>query len=163
MTKTRSLLLLALVVLGIQTAAGTAATPVLAAGDCSNTTIRQQQNATTLPDCRAYELVTPPDLTGSTRTPLIVGPMRHPWSLVSADGSAVLWAMYQKAPPGIDLTGNDNLFTARRGTSGWTSTFVSPPGSKLASGGGQVLWGKRTYGDSCSTCPTGSWIPTITT
>ena len=140
MMKTRSLLLLPLVVLGMALVGTAATTSALAAGDCSNAATREQQNATTLPDCRAYEMVTPPDLAGPARPPFVTGPMRHPWNFVSADGSSVLWSMFQKAPPGIDATGYDNSFTSRRGASGWTSTFVSPPGSKVLGGAGQLIW-----------------------
>ena len=38
---------------------GLGSVPVLAAGGCPNEAIRKEQGSTRLPDCRAYELVSP--------------------------------------------------------------------------------------------------------
>jgi hypothetical protein len=107
---------------------------------CPNEAARARFSAD-LPDCRAYEMVTPPDLDAAALTPLTPsGAVRHPWNFVSADGSSVLWSMFQKGPPGIDLTGYNNTFVSRRGTTGWTWDFVSPPGSKVLGGVGELHW-----------------------
>lgn len=106
---------------------------------CPNAAARAQFS-THLPDCRAYEMVTPPDLAAATRTPVFPWPITHPWNLVSADGSSVLWDMFQKGSPGVDLTGFNNLYVSRRGTAGWTSNFASPPGSKSLGSAGELVW-----------------------
>jgi hypothetical protein len=101
--------------------------------------------AAVLPDGRAYELVTPPDLVGYA-FPLGTSeePFASPtWNAVSADGNSVLWAAFT-APAGMDIdaTGYVNTFVSRRGpgTSGWTSTFVSPPGSRSVGGGPNPIY-----------------------
>lgn len=92
------------------------------------------------PDGRRYELVTPPDLAGPAIPPVFAFPgVGQPWNLVSADGSAVLWSVLTP-PPGIDATGYLNTFISRRDASGWTSSFVSPPGSKILGGSPFLFW-----------------------
>jgi hypothetical protein len=86
-----------------------------------------------------YELVTPPNLAGSATPPLQGVAIGQTWNLVSVDGSEVLWSVLTP-PPGVDATGYGNVFASRRGTSGWTSTYVSPPGSKLLGGTPVLIW-----------------------
>jgi hypothetical protein len=71
-------------------------------------------NAMTLPDDRAYELVTPPDKNGASISPAVTAP----------DGNAVNWV-------GIGgccgaKTGGEELYQSTRGSDGWTTTGLSP-------------------------------------
>ncbi len=89
-------------------------------------------SAAELPDGRAYELVTPPDLLGSAALAIVntVANAPQPWSAVATDGSGVLWFTRTFAPD-IDSTGKVDTYLTRRGSTAWASTFVSPPGSKI--------------------------------
>ncbi|MET0602499.1 MAG: hypothetical protein ABW167_10950 [Baekduia sp.] len=91
-----------------------------------------QAGAAELPDGRAYELVTPPDLLGSAALAIVntVANAPQTWSAVATDGSGVLWFTRTLAPD-IDSTGTGDTYLTRRGSTAWTSAFVSPPGSKI--------------------------------
>lgn len=84
-----------------------------------------------LPDGRAYELVTPPDLLGPSAIAITTSVSNgvQPWSGVAADGDAALWST-RAVLPGVDSTGATDAYVARRTPAGWRSSFVSPPGSK---------------------------------
>lgn len=87
---------------------GMAAPAALAADDCPNAKVRAQQGVSHLPNCYAYEKVTPNNKNGR-----IVGAEY----LVSDDGSQ-LW-MYANAPITDTVSGNVQTLLASRGTDGW--------------------------------------------
>jgi hypothetical protein len=113
-----------------------------AAAECSNEVLRVEQGSTGLPDCRAYEMVTPP-VKGSGE-PLPIGnelveerevrPL-SPAFLVSAngaraaeDGDRMAW---QSVMPLSEARAPGFAYLSIRGAGGWTSEDVIPPLSPL--------------------------------
>ncbi len=108
------------------------------ADGCGNAAARTQQNVQFLPDCRAYEMVSPLDKNGNDVV-TIAG-----WTQAAARGDAVKFtalAPFGDAPGGSLVT----EFVARRsaepGTSGWQTHGITPSTAKaptykqLAAGG----------------------------
>lgn len=105
---------------GIALAAASTASPAaLAADTCANAVIREQQEAQHLPDCRAYELVSPSDKAAQD--------VRQTYgSLRSADdGSAVTYSGFGSFP-GADVKGSVwmSRYLTKRGVSGWNGRSV---------------------------------------
>ncbi len=123
----RGLLLLAgLVVLGLPAGAS-------AAGSCPNEGLREAQSATFLPDCRAYEMVSPPEKNGND---IALDPWR---TRSSRDGDAATYAS-----PGAFAdplgTGFAVEYVSQRGPEGWSTHTLTPPQSvKLFHPGGPPL------------------------
>lgn len=95
-----------------------AATPVSAA-PCTNEAFRTGPSAN-LPNCRAYEQVTPTEKNGQQ-----IIKVGYP-SRATADGSAIEYpsfGRYANSPSGAF----PNAYVARRGGEGWGITNVSPP------------------------------------
>lgn len=87
---------------------------------CPNEAARVGPSAN-LPDCRAYELVTPPDTNGVRPGGLIDG-FNSPG--LTLDGSNVIY--HTGVLKGTDATGVGDVYEATRTSSGWTSSLVSP-------------------------------------
>jgi len=92
------------------------------AGSCPNEQLRSEQGDQHLPDCRAYELVTPSDK-GAT-TPLLV---QSPRTNVAVDGSRVYLRSFSSfgenpRPGGVSAV-------MSRTASGWTLMSLQPPGA----------------------------------
>jgi WD40-like Beta Propeller Repeat len=85
----------------------------------------------TLPDNRAYEMVSPPDKNGATITDVFIGNLED----VSQDGNRVLLSSIQCFAGSESCTadrqseGEQLLFT--RTTSGWLTTPLAPPASRF--------------------------------
>jgi hypothetical protein len=107
------------------TAASTlTATSAFAEEGCPNEAFRQAQASTKLPDCRAYEMVSPPEKNGADVVP-------HSYKTISTpDGNGVAFVGLG-AFGDVNGTSTDVQYVARRdggpGTSGWTTHPVSPP------------------------------------
>jgi hypothetical protein len=110
---------------------------------CDNTVYRTGLSAS-LPDCRAYELVTPAETRGVPPVAQTSGsgqPYGNSWFVTprgAGAGDSVAYAI--GALPGFDGTGQGDGFRARRGegahpTSGWTSELY---GFSFAQVGGSV-------------------------
>ncbi|HXR29755.1 MAG TPA: hypothetical protein VN752_01270, partial [Solirubrobacterales bacterium] len=95
---------------------------------CPNEAMRTgRSNA--LPDCRAYELITPPDTGGHSPTMSMVGDelsySGFPTTMVSPDGESVVFGSRSGALPGLGGGGFQDTYTARRDeASGWQSRFT---------------------------------------
>jgi hypothetical protein len=110
----------------------TTPTPAPAEGECSNKQFRVGPSAP-LPDCRAFELVSAPDLGGhSVLHPFTnLAVFKQEFPAVSQDGNAAIWAT-DGIRPETDSDGNWDNYLSRRTSAGWHSEYVSPPASKRA-------------------------------
>lgn len=117
----------ALVALGLLSSNASAA--------CPNEAVRVQQGVTTLPECRAYELVSPGDsggvpFTNPVRFPPETGVLRSPMNPVASSGEAVAIGAAGQVP-GYDTMGvPGDLFVSRRGPAGWIASYEGIPSVK---------------------------------
>jgi hypothetical protein len=92
-------------------------------GPCPNEALRQEQGSTGLPDCRAYEMVSPADKNGGDVASI---PSR---SRAAVDGNALAFPSLA-AFAGAQGTGVSTEYVARRdlvaGTSGWSTHAITP-------------------------------------
>jgi hypothetical protein len=99
--------------------------------DCPNSAVRQQTQTNYLPDCRAYELVSPEDanatllFSGGPNSGLATNPPRFAYT--GAFGSL------SGAEP---MDNGGDLYVATRTDSGWVSRYVGLPGSQASCLGG---------------------------
>jgi hypothetical protein len=101
---------------------------------CPNHAVRQQTGAAYLPDCRAYELVSPGRAGGAAlfpdgpKSPTASSPARFTFlgalNVIPGAGEA----------PNAGLSGD--FYVASRSSSGWTTKYVGVPGNETAAGGG---------------------------
>jgi hypothetical protein len=86
---------------------------------CANAAIRAQQPAAQLPDCRAYELVSPPDKNGTD--------VKNNNSVQAAfDGDGAVFSSlggFADSPSATVLS----YYRAQRGADGWATRGISPP------------------------------------
>jgi hypothetical protein len=110
----------------------TTPTPSPAEGECPNKQFRIGPSAS-LPDCRAFELVSAPDLGGySVLHPFTnVANFGEAFPAVAGDGNAAIWAT-DGIRPDTDSDGNWDNYRSLRTPEGWRSEYVSPPASKRA-------------------------------
>jgi hypothetical protein len=94
----------------------TAATPP----PCANQQRRSEDNSTQLPDCRAYEMVTPPFKAGD----------QAGLFAIAADGSEAL-GEDTAAFAGGEGSGLGTLYQLVRSDSGWGTSAISPPASQF--------------------------------
>jgi hypothetical protein len=103
---------------------------------CPNQTVRQQTSSSYLPDCRAYELVSPEDAggtmfyTGGPQSPYASNPPRLAFTGLFGDvpGAGV-------SP--VDTSGD--LYIATRGAGGWTTRYIGPSSAEAACVGGRPI------------------------
>ncbi len=100
---------------------------------CPNAALRVQQSAS-LPDCRAYELVTPPDTGGHVPRISILGlgfgEVSFTTPPASATGNSVVFGSNSGALPGIGGGGFFDTYLASRTEVGWTSQFTGLSGAQ---------------------------------
>jgi hypothetical protein len=98
---------------------------------CANEAFRGGASAA-LPDCRAYELVTPPDTNG--RAPLGLGLLGiyFTTSQASPDGKVLSFQVQGGSLPGYEGTGslNGDPYRAIRGTDAWGAEATGPNGTE---------------------------------
>jgi len=104
------------------------------ASPCSNEALRVGDSAT-LPDCRAYELVTPPDTNGHipkiSITGLGFGEMNFATTPASPGGGSLVFGSNSGALPGIGGGGFFDVYEALRDEStGWHSHFAGMTGAQ---------------------------------
>ncbi len=115
-----------------------------ASGGCSNEAIRIEQNSTYLPDCRAYEMVSPANKQGGSVNALPTGfGTELIWqptiSRVAPSGEAATYWSYQAfADP---RSANVNSYSSMRGSTGWETRSVNPafPGPGINTTTGKFL------------------------
>jgi hypothetical protein len=101
-------------------------------GPCANAAFRIGFSAS-LPHCRAYELVTPPDTNGLPPVAFTIGTGTTGWSnpLAAPSGDSLLFVTKGGALPGFGGTGglNTDGYRARRDpSSGWHTEAAGPSG-----------------------------------
>ena len=108
-----------LCVLGLAAFLGSGTSSAAAADACPNAEIRAAQNASNLPECRAYELVSPPDKEGNTVDPRA--------TIQSApDGNVVAYSV-SNGFGGAEASLNGGYYIARRSGEGWSSEAIDAP------------------------------------
>jgi hypothetical protein len=118
-------------------AIGTLSSSAFASGLCPNEQVRAEAHSAGLPDCRAYELVSPAYKEGH---PLLLGAVRAT-SAFSADGSHVIveslgaFAGTEDVPNGAEL-GGASYELSRTGL-GWATEPLTPPASRFVEDGNQ--------------------------
>jgi hypothetical protein len=116
-----------------------------AAGECPNEARRKEQNARYLPDCRAYEMVSPAEKNGSD----IVGANNMPHLSDSGDRASFESFAGFGEDHGSGLIGFTQYVTTRHGGEGWGTPFgVTPQPTKDIA---QVIFGATnvvTFSDS---------------
>jgi hypothetical protein len=117
----------------VGTVTGPDQTFTTAAGGCQNEQFRTGSSSS-LPDCRAYEMVTPPDKGSGAPGQLILSPGALPGFQVAGDGNRVSFFSHDSFPGSMTGSGS---YLAIRGASGWSSQNLIPPQS-------------GEYGDRCA-------------
>jgi hypothetical protein len=104
---------------------------------CPNQTVRQQTGASYLPDCRAYELVSPGD-SGSSF--IFSGGPQRPYA---SPPRFAFTADYGDMPDagGDPITTTGDLYVSTRTGTGWKTKFVGVPGSISGCAGGRPQFG----------------------
>lgn len=107
--------------------------PIEPAGGCPNRLLRTGASAG-LPDCRAYELVTPPDTAG--RVPRGAGVEGDYFGMLHAtpSGGGVEFLVENGALPGTEATGYiyGDPYRSTRGTDGWSTALAGPTGTQTS-------------------------------
>jgi hypothetical protein len=111
--------------------------------DCKNAQFRSGPSAH-LPDCRAYELVTPVDSNGSFPFSIIGESAQRSafdTALATADGGSVIFGTQGTLPGDEENGGARAAYEARRLSTGWETHGIGPDGAQAAApGAGGVSW-----------------------
>lgn len=100
---------------------------------CPNSAFRVGPSAQ-LPDCRAYELVSPPGSGGRAVLADALGALSSGFatSLAGANGESVVFESSSAGPlPGMEANGFNDQYVARRSSAGWSTAHESPTGSQM--------------------------------
>lgn len=114
--------------------------PAIVFGPCPNDAMRTGPSAG-LPDCRAYELVTPPDTGGRPPMGLGLTSLQFPALPASPDGNRLSFRIENGLIPGLDATGSlsGDPYLTTRGAAGWSTVAAGGDGTEaeLVSPGGR--------------------------
>lgn len=107
--------------------------PSVSVQACPNASLRVGPSAT-LADCRAYELVTPPNTNGRIPTGAVFGTnaTSSPVLLATADGESVVFGTEGGTLPGSGGGGFYDAYRASRGPDGWHTEFRGLTGAQAA-------------------------------
>jgi hypothetical protein len=107
--------------------------PPAEVSSCPNESLRLGSSGL-LPDCRAYELVTPPSTNARTPTGVTQGELFASRE-TSPAGNAVSFQIFGGSLPGSEAVGSlaGDPYLARRGAGGWSTSQVGPSGSEALS------------------------------
>jgi hypothetical protein len=92
--------------------------------NCPNAAIRALQQATALPDCRAYEQVAPPERNGA---PILGATDPERWWQAATDGSSIFYTsagVFAGAQAGASVT---FPYLSERTAAGWSTRSLLPP------------------------------------
>ena len=103
---------------------------------CPNENVRQQTEANFLPDCRAYELVSPGNAGGTQLFP--DGPNSGYATSPSRFAYTGLFSTIPKSG-GSPIDGSGDLYVATRTDTGWVSRYVGIPSDEAAVDGGPPM------------------------
>ena len=93
---------------------------------CPNALVRQQTGSAYLPDCRAYELVSPPNA-GNT----VINSFSGPKSAYATSPSRLAYVgMFAPLPVDGDPPNSQDLYMSTRTDSGWVTDFVGKPATE---------------------------------
>jgi hypothetical protein len=124
---------------------------------CANEALRSGASST-LPDCRAYELVTPPNTNGHAPfgRAFEAEPFFSRW--VSPSGDVLTFFLDGGALPGSDATGSlyGDPYLATRGPNGWSTATGGPNGAEAqsaqfnspSSDQGHIFWNAEVGGSA---------------
>ncbi|HEX6228726.1 MAG TPA: hypothetical protein VFZ41_04595 [Solirubrobacterales bacterium] len=115
--------LVCLCVLGLAAFLGSSA-PAASAQACPNEAFRQGPSGH-LPDCRAYEMVTPVDMEGEEPGTEWGEAASGPEA--AANGNGVAWSAFGTFGESATSNSAADAFLSRRGASDWSTEQVSPP------------------------------------
>jgi DNA-binding beta-propeller fold protein YncE len=105
--------------------------------DCPNQGLRGGPSAA-LPDCRAFEMVSPLDKNnGDILPPNNINGFRIPFYQASTDGEGLTYSSY-RAFANPQSAPYVNQYLARRGQGGWSSEALSPPSTSATLTGVQI-------------------------
>jgi hypothetical protein len=99
---------------------------------CPNSNVRQQTQSNYVPDCRAYELVSPGDAGGTQLYP--GGPNTGFATSPSRFSFTGLWGTIPRSG-GSPSNSTGDLYVATRTATGWVSRYVGLPGNEFATSG----------------------------
>jgi hypothetical protein len=103
---------------------------------CPNENVRQQTQANYLPECRAYELVSPSDAGGTQLYPN--GPNTGYATNPSRFSYTGLWSTIPNSG-GSPIDGLGDLYVATRTDTGWVTRYVGLPSNQAGLDGGPVM------------------------
>jgi hypothetical protein len=103
---------------------------------CPNQNVRQQTQANYLPDCRAYELVSPGDANGTQLYP--GGPNTGHATNPSRFSFVGQWGTLPNSG-GSPIDGRGDLYVATRTDTGWVSRYVGLPANQASIDGGPPM------------------------
>jgi len=101
-------------------------------GSCPNASLRVGP-AALLPDCRAYEIVSPLDPGGHNVSSIALGALAGGFGtlLASPNGESVSFQSEAGPFPGVVNNGFNDRYESRRGPTGWVTTFQAPTGAQM--------------------------------